>query len=219
MKKFVSKIAFSVFAFSVLALSSFAQFEGSIEFKRTNSVDTTKYVFYVKGTKVRLDEIGSKSKQVSGTSLIDLSGEQTTFKALNPERKLWMEKKPGSPVAAMGTPEITSTKASKLLLGVNCKEVVVNNKTENTTIKYYIGGSGFDFFVKFLKFMNRKDKSAIYYLLLKGNAGDGFPYLSIQTDNTTGKEVERLEVLKIEKKILDPVLFEAPKEYKKFEMN
>ncbi len=215
MKNSGSRLLSTAIAIASFVSVSLAQFEGSIEFKKMTTTDTTKYIYYIKENKVRIDEIGSKSKQITGTFLVDLDA--STMQALNTDRKLYMDKRPGTPETLIGTPEITKTKETKTLLGTNCKEFVVANKAENTTIKYYVGGSKFDFFRKFLKFMNRKDKSSEYFLLLK-DAGDGFPYLSIQTDNT-GKETGRLEVVKMEKKVIDPVMFEIPKEYKKFEMN
>ena len=46
--------------FLVLSTAIFAQaFEGVIEFKKLTTTDTINYVYYVKGAKVRIDEIGS----------------------------------------------------------------------------------------------------------------------------------------------------------------
>ena len=215
MKKLTTKLAVTALAIMGFVSASLAQFEGTIEFKKMTTTDTTTYIFYVKGNKVRIDEIGSKSKKVSGTDLVDLSAQ--TMVALNPERKLFMDRKTGAPVAPAGKPEVTNTKASKTLLGVNCKEVVVTSKEEGVTIKYYLGGSKFEFFPKMLRILNRKEQSAMYFLLIK-DTGDGFPYMSVQTD-ASGKETGRLEVFKLEKKTLDASLFEIPKDYKKFENN
>ena len=180
------------------------------------TTDTTRYIYYVKGDNVRIDEIGSRSNKVEGTFLLDLNA--ATMISLSHDRKLYMDQKPGNPVNIGGKPEVLNTKATKTVLGVKCKELVVNNKDENTTVKYYIGGSKFGFFVKMLKLMNRKDKPASYFMLVQKEAGDGFPYMSIQTDNT-GKETGRLEVLKMEKKTIDQAMFAIPKDYHKFEKN
>lgn len=216
MKNLTTKLAVTVIALAGFASASLAQFEGTIEFKKMNLSDTSSYIYYVKGNKVRLDEVNLKSKKIEGTFLIDLTA--GTMVSLSPDRKLFMDQKQGASVTVGGKPEIVNTKATKTLLGTNCKELVVNNKEENTTVKYYVGGAKFDFFAKFLKLMNRKDKQACYYLLLSKDAADGFPYLSIQTDNT-GKETGRLEVSKIEKKVIDATTFEIPKDYHKFEKN
>lgn len=216
MKNLTTKLTVTAIAVASFVSASLAQFEGTIDFKKMTQIDTTEYIYYVKGNMVRIDEIGSKSKKVEGTFLLDLSA--STMLSLSHDRKLYMDQKPGAPVAVTGKPEITSTKGAKTLLGVSCKEVSVVNKDENTTIKYYVGGSKFDFFAKMLRLMNRKDKPASYFLLISKEAGDGFPYMSVQTD-ATGKETGRLEVQKIEKKALDAEMFQIPKDYHKFEKN
>jgi hypothetical protein len=215
MKNLSSKLIITVIVFAGFVSACLAQFEGSIEFRKMTTTDTTKYIYYVKGNKIRIDEIGSKSKKLEGSFLIDLTA--STMIDVNHDRKLYMDQKPSSPAVVGGKPELSNTKMTKTLLGVPCKELVVTNKDDNATIHYYIAPGKFDFFVKMLKLINRKDKQSSYYLLLK-EAGDGFPYLSIQTDNT-GKEFSRLEVLKIEKKPIEPSVFEIPKEYQKFEKN
>lgn len=216
MKNLTKNLTIVVIAIVCSVSTSFAQFEGTIEFKKMTTMDTTNYVYYVKGNKIRIDEIGSKSKKVEGTFLIDLAA--STMISLSHERKLYMDQKPGNPVAVGGKPEVSSTKDAKTLLGVKCKEVAVVNKDENATIKYYVGGAKFDFFVKMLKLMNRRDKQASYFLLSAKEADDGFPYLSVQTDNS-GRETGRLEVEKLEKKTVDATLFEIPKDFHKFEKN
>ena len=210
-------VLFASLIIAILGFSSYAsaQFEGSIEFRKMTLIDTTKYIYYVQGNQVRIDEIGSRSKKIEGSFLINLK--ENTMVSLSHERKLYMDQKAGAPVKVTGSPEIKTTGETKTLLGMKCKEMFVSNKAEKTTITYYIGASKCDFFTKMLKVMNRKDKPAVYFLLLK-DAGDGFPFLSIQKDDT-GKEVGRLEVLKFEKKALDASLFVIPKDYHKFEKN
>ena len=210
-----TKLIVAVIAFAGFASSVMAQFEGNIEFKKFTLTDTTKYIYYVKGSKVRLDEISSKTNKPTGSFLIDLAASSMT--GLNHDRKLTYDVKPGTPVTVGGNPVVSNPKVTKMLLGVSCKELDVTNKDENTTVRYYVGGTKFDFFLKFLNLMNRKDKQASYFLLVK-EAGDGFPYLSIQTDNA-GKEIGRLEVTKIDKKVIDPSVFVGPKDYQKFEKN
>jgi hypothetical protein len=66
-----------------------------------------------------------------------------------------------------------------------------------------------------LRQLNRKEKSAIYFLQI-AEIKNMFPMLSMQTD-LSGKETSRLEVTKITKKEVDPAVFEIPKGYNKFE--
>jgi hypothetical protein len=201
---------------AVLAFTGFASaqaFEGVIEFKKQSSTDTITYIYYVKGNKVRLDEIGSKSRKVEGTFLVDQKDKKMI--SLSHDRKLYMDKAPSAPAVVSGKPEITKTKNTRTIQGYKCTEYTVKNKDENTQISYWIASGKFDFFIPFLKLINQKQKFSTYYLQLTGVEG-GFPMLAVESamDNT---EKGRLEVTKIEKKVLDASLFEIPKGYLKFE--
>lgn len=197
-----------------LSFSASAQgFEGTIEFKKASTTDTTSYVYYVKGDQVRIDEIGSKSRKVEGTFLIDMSAK--TMKSLNHERKLYMDQPtPAAPVVK-GTCTVKKGQNVKNLQGYKCVEYVVTNNDEGTIISYYVADGKFTFFEKLLKQLNRKDKFSTYYLKIT-DIKNSFPMLSVQTD-LGGKETGRLEVTKITKKEVDPAQFELPKGYNKFE--
>jgi hypothetical protein len=208
--KFASVIAILVtFSYSASAQS----FEGMIEFKKASSTDTTNYVYYVKGNQVRIDEIGSRSRNLEGTFLVDMDAK--TMKSLNHDRKLYMDQPtPAAPVIK-GTCIVKKGQNVKNLQGYKCVEWVVTNNEENTVITYYIADGKFTFFEKLLRQLNRKDKASTYFLQLK-DVKNAFPMLSVQTD-LSGKELGRLEVTKITKKEIDPAMFDMPKGYNKFE--
>ena len=210
-KTFTNLVASCITVFGFASTAN-AQFEGTIEFKKITPAETVTYVYYVKGDKIRIDEIGATSKKVEGTSIIDLATKKMI--SINHGRKMYMDQKPGTPATINGKPETNETKKTKTLLGASCKEVVVTNKDDNTIVKYYFAGSKFNFLSNLLKFLNRKDKSAIYYPF--NAASDAFPYLSVQTD-LNGTEVSRFEAVKIEKKAVGADVFDIPKDYKKFE--
>lgn len=199
---------------ALLGLSVAQSFEGIIDFKKTSTIDTNKYVYYIKGDKVRIDEIDSKTKKAAGSFIIDLKlGKMTS---LSHERKLYMDQKPGVPAVVNGTPEVTKTKNIKTIQGIKCTEYIVKNKNENTEISYFISSTGkYDFFEKLLKLLNRKDKLSSYFLKITGVSGL-FPFVAIQR-TLDGKETARIETMKIEKKTLDASLFEIPKDYNKFD--
>lgn len=204
-------LAAVIFGFSSSA--SAQAFEGTIEFKKASTTDTTNYVYYVKGDQVRIDEIGAKSRKVEGTFLIDMGAK--TMKSLNHERKLYMDQPtPASPVVK-GTCTVKKGQNVKNLQGYKCVEYVVTNNDEGTIISYYVADGKFTFFEKLLKQLNRKDKFSTYYLKIT-DIKNSFPMLSVQTD-LGGKETGRLEVTKITKKEVDPAQFELPKGYNKFE--
>jgi Domain of unknown function (DUF4412) len=214
MKNMFSKTLFTLSLIVAFGFSAFAQsFEGTIEFKKAGTADTTKYVYTVKGNKVKIDEIGSKSKKPEGTFMVDLDAK--TMLSLNHERKLYMDQKSPSTPVIKGKCDVQKGKNTKTLQGFKCTEYIVTNNEENTKIVYYIAAGNYTFFEKLLRQLNRKDKSSTYFLQIPG-LNNGFPMLSIQSD-LTGVETGRLEVLKVNAKTVDASTFQIPAEYKKFE--
>lgn len=214
MKKSILKIVTIVVVMFSFSLTTLAQsFEGVIEFKKISTTDTTNYVYYIKDNIVRIDEIGSKSHKVEGTFLVDMNAKTT--KSLNHERKLYMDQATPSAPVIKGTCTVKKGQNVKNLQGYKCTEYVVTNNEEGTIITYWLADGKFTFFDKLLNQMNRKDKSAVYFLQIP-NVKNMFPMLSVQTD-LAGKETGRLEVTKITKKVVDPTMFDIPKGYNKFE--
>jgi uncharacterized protein DUF4412 len=214
MKKSILKLITVVAVMIAFSFAATAQsFEGIIEFKKASTTDTTNYVYTVKGNMVRIDEIGSKSHKVEGSFLIDL--ENKTMKFLNHDRKLYGDQNTASAPVIKGTCVVKKGQNVKNLQGYKCVEYIVTNNEENTQITYYIADGKFSFFEKLLRQLNRKEKSAIYFLQI-ADIKNMFPMLSVQTD-LSGKEQTRLEVTKITKKDVDASLFEIPKGYNKFE--
>lgn len=214
MKKSILKLVTVVVVMIAFSFTAAAQaFEGTIEFKKASTTDTTNYVYTVKGNQVRIDEIGSKSHKIEGSFLIDLDSK--TMKFLNHDRKLYGDQNTASAPVIKGNCIVKKGQNVKNIQGYKCVEYIVTNNEENTQITYYIADGKFTFFEKLLRQLNRKEKSAIYFLQI-ADIKNTFPMLSIQTD-LSGKEQTRLEVTKITKKEIDPALFEIPKGYNKFE--
>lgn len=208
--KFISVVVALVgFTFSANAQS----FEGVIEFKKMTPSDTTNYVYYVKGNHVRIDEIGTKSRNLEGTFLVDMDGK--TMKSLNHDRKLYMDQPTPAAPSIKGTCSVKKGQNVKNIQGYKCQEYIVSNAEEGVSITYWVADGKFSFFDKLLRQLNRKDKSSVYYLQMT-DVKNSFPMLSVQTDNS-GKETVRLEVTKITKKEVDPSMFDVPKGYNKFE--
>jgi len=196
-----------LFAFTQVSL---AQFQGVIEFDRIKS-DTTKYIYFIKGDVVRIEEIG-KDGETMGIMLIDNSKNLVT--ALNPRRRLYMDvtnKKNTSPIH----PEVIETGKTKEILGYECKEWVVRSKADNTEISYWATGNDFDFYLDMLRTLNRKDKLPSYYLKIEGNE-KMFTMEGIER-SLDGKVRTHLMVTKMEARKLRGALFEIPKGYSKFE--
>ena len=211
----MKKLFFStLFGFAGLFAVTAQSFEGTMEFKKQTPTDTVSYIYYINGDKVRLDEIGSKSKKVEGSFIIDLR--TNSMISLSHERKLFIEQAPGTPAVVTGKPEVKVTGNTKTILGTKCKEYVVKNVDEKVQVTYWMAAGKYDFFFKLLKVLNRKDKSAVYVQQLTGVDGM-FPFLSSQMNLETMKEEVKMEVTKIDKKAVDATKFEIPKDYQKFQ--
>jgi hypothetical protein len=209
----MKKILFAAVT-TLMSVAAIAQsFEGTIEFKWKKATDTTNYVYYIKGDKVKIDNIGTKSKKVEGSFIIDTKA--ATMTTVSHDRKLYSTQDPTPPNKPNGTCEVITTKNTKTIQGYKCVEIIVKNKDENTQISYWVAKAKFDFFDVLLKTLNRKDKFALYYLQIPNSKG-WFPVLAVMS-GLDGMEKERLEATKIEKKAVDVKMFDIPSGYMKFE--
>lgn len=63
-------------------------FQGTIKFTKTIGPVTANYTYYVKGDKVRVEEMGENG-EVQGIMIVDTKA--NTVKALSPERKMYID--------------------------------------------------------------------------------------------------------------------------------
>ncbi len=197
-----------------ISLYTQAQFEGVIEFRMETRKDTTINSYNVKNDHVRLDQLGKKSGKVEGSFVFDLT--KNNIKFVNPLRKVWGEHKSETPPVIKGKCEVLKTKNIKTLLGHKCTEYIVKNSEENTQISYWITTDKFDFFIPLVKLWNRKDKASVYFNQLSDLPKGSMPLLSIES-TLDGKQVGKLEVMKVDKKVLELNQVTVPADYKKFE--
>ena len=188
-------------------------FEGVMEFTKTTGPVITSYKYYVKGDRVRIEEISSRG-EVQGIMLVDTRDKTVT--AISPERKLYMD------VPNMRLPKDVETQVQKLtdmkeIAGYKCEKWVVKSAKEDRQITYGVAADEFNFFIPLLETLNRKDEQAVFFLQIK-DAGGVFPMLGIE-QKMDGAEVSRLEVTKVIKGVQKPTLFEIPAGFNKFERN
>lgn len=188
-------------------------FEGTIEFTKTTGPVVTNYKYFVKGERIRIEEISARG-EVQGIMLVDTRDKTVT--AISPERKLYMD------VPNMRLPKDVETslqKTSELrdMAGYKCEKWVVKSPKEDRTLTYWVAADEFNFFVPLLETLNRKDEQAVFFLQIKDNKGV-FPMLGIE-QKSDGAEVSRLEVKKVSKEAQKTALFEIPAGFNKFERN
>jgi len=188
-------------------------FEGIVEFTKTTGPVVTSYKYFVKGERVRIEEIGARG-EVQGIMLVDTRDKTVT--AISPERKLYMD------VPNMRLPkdvevQVQKTSDLKDIAGYKCEKWLVKSPKEDRQITYWVAADEFSFFIPLLETLNRKDEQAVFFLQVKDNKGV-FPMLGIE-QKMDGAEVSRLEVTKVTKGVQKAALFEIPAGYNKFERN
>lgn len=204
----------SLCCFLLLSTANSQSFEGRIQFTFRTPKDTTTNVYQVKGDKVRLDQYGSKSKNVEGSFLFDLKAKKIT--GINHTRKMYDEVKPAAaPAKIPGKFTVKKSNETKSIQGMKCTKYVVTNTEDKTIYNFYIAQNKFDFFAPLMALWNRKDKASVYFQQITGLKG-AFPMLAIQTD-IVGNEKERIEVTQVEKKTVDATAFQAPQGYKQYQ--
>lgn len=207
----LKSVFFSTLLFSFISMS--AQFEGVIKFDKKKGTEITKYIYYVKGKQVRIDEFGPDGTTVKGIMLINT--EKGSVTALSPDRKLFMDASNDKPAVKVN-PKVTKTTNKKKIKGVDCTEWTATSDLEETTISYWvIDQANYSFFEPLLRTLNRKDRLSKYWVELPEIKGK-FTMVGVEKSKD-GSERTRLEVSELTEKKMDDSLFSIPKDYVKFE--
>lgn len=183
-------------------------FEGTIEFKKVKGGKQSTYIYYVKGDHVRLEEFGS-NKTIVDIAVINLKEEEVLL--LSPERKSYMVLRASNSTKDMSQTKVEMTKETKTILNYPCKKWIISNASLNAKVTYWVTEGNYDFFVALLQALKRKDYHALFYQQVPAAVGF-FPMVSIWTD-MNNVELERLEVIKIEPKVLRGNFFDIPEDY------
>jgi len=186
-------------------------FQGMIKFTKTIGPVTANYVYYVKGDKVRVEELGDNG-EVQGIMIIDTKS--NTVKALSPERQMYIDV-PNKRPARETEVYVQKTGKTETINGYNCSEVKVSGKSDGREVTYWVADDDFDFFIPMLNTLNRKDKLAVYFMNIPELEGV-FPMVGVER-KTDGVELSKLQVVEMNKSELDNTMFEIPSNYTKFE--
>ena len=183
-------------------------FEGTIEFKKVKKGRESTYIYYVKGDNVRLEEFGP-NKTIVDLAIIDLKEEKVVL--VSPERKSYMELKTAHSTKDMSQTSVQMTKDTKTIMNYPCSKWIISNNDLNAVVTYWVTKGNYDFFVKLLSTLRRKDYHALFYQQVPAAVGY-FPMVSTWTD-LNGVGVERLEVVKIDAHVLRGNFFSIPADY------
>ncbi|MCO6499001.1 MAG: DUF4412 domain-containing protein [Vicingus serpentipes] len=208
---FIKLTALTVFV--VITATLFAQdFEGVIEFRRINYYDTTNYTYHISSDQVKIDEY-NKDGKVTGTMLVNLNTQEVL--AVNHDRKLYMNIESKPSVKDLSNSKIEKTQQTKKVLGYDCVKWTVDNPDYKSKAEYWVVKDGnYSYFKRLLTALNRKDKIALYFMQVPGNAGF-FPIIG-EEKGYDGKLRARLETKKVTKKKLSTTTFNIPAGYTEF---
>ena len=192
-------------------ISANAQFEGIVNVKRTKGTKITNFRYHVSGNLLRIEELDANGG-IKHIMLVD--ADENTCYTLNTSRKVYMDAYNNRRVLPVNS-RVTKTENTKGVAGYQCTEYVVRNEEEGSEVHYWLGGQEFDFFLPTLQVMNRKDKLARYFQVIK-DPGASFPIIGEEQD-LNGKVRMRLEVTSFEKGAIDDAVFDIPEGYTEFE--
>ena len=212
MKHFMKKTAAIVLGvcFGTLAFAG-NPFQGTIKFTKTIGPVTANYTYYVKGDKIRVEEL-SETGEIQGIMIVDTK--ENTVKALSPERNMYIDV-PNKRPARETEVYVQRTTNKKTINGYECTEVKVTGKDDGREVTFWAADDQFDFMVPMLETLNRKDKLAVYFMNIPNFEG-AFPMVGIEK-KTDGVELTKLQVTEVTKSDLTNDLFTIPKNYSKFE--
>lgn len=192
------------------------QFEGSINLIKKTINDTTFYVYYIKGQKIRIDikEKSVNSNSIENYLLFDL--ENKSIVAISPTRKLYIPLQTGKYKKAEDKNfVIIKSNNKKVVTGYECYQWRVRNAEMNTEMTYWVASENFTFFEELLKLWNRTEKHAFFYLQIPEINGF-FPIESVERTLLRDEKMKLL-VTGIKKNKIDESLFKIPADYKSYD--
>jgi hypothetical protein len=183
-----------------------ASFEGKIFFKSyTEGKKDEVYVYYVKGDKVRIDQVANGV--INGTILADTKSKEMF--GLTPKHKIYY-KKSYVPTDYAKRDDVVATKTGKTqnIKGFECTEYTVEDKANDSFITYYVSERNFDFFRSMLTTLNRKERLSVNYMQID-NLHRDFPFVGVEK-KADGSAKQRLEVTLIEEAEVPAEMFDIP---------
>jgi len=203
-----------LFFLTVLSVSLFSQsFEGTFTFVKHTISDTIYYTYYVKGSKIKINEY-NKYKKLNRVFIVGT--DDKSIVVIDPEKQMFTNL-PNKPQLKLEKPqfEIIKSNNSKIINGYRCYQWRVRNKVQNTEITYWVAKDNFNFFDDYLQSLNSYEKSHSFFLTLNNTAGI-MPMLVVERTLLRDEKL-RMFVTDIKKEILDDSVFSIPENYISFQ--
>jgi len=202
----------SLFSFTVVPEKPDARFEGTMTFVKLTHYDTTYFAYHVKDDYIRIEEM-TKTRELSRVYIVDT--QNRAMVALHPKRKLFTTIHV-TPYLYAQNPDIEVIRTSnrKRIRGVVCTQWRVRNQKENTEITYWVANDEFYFFRGLIEIIDGVDKINYYFMQIP--EAEGFMPVLTEERSLLREKRTHIEMIEIERKILDPKLFTIPSDFKLF---
>lgn len=188
-------------------------FEGDIQLTRHSQYDTTYFVFYVKDSKVRVDEFNA-SGQLSKTLIVNLATEDIV--ALSPALKLYTKINSKQHDKQFGKKvDVIKSDNFKLIEGKKCYQWRVRDRALDREITYWVTESDLDIMLKLYHILDiTENYSSIpnYYSQIPENEGF-IPLIAIER-NLVREQRQLMQITSIKKRRVPSKFFEIPSGYK-----
>ena len=188
-------------------------FEGNIQLSRHSQYDTTYFVFYIKDSKVRLDEF-SASGQLNKSLLVNLTTDNIV--ALSPALKIYTDitRKEDIPQVNQNV-EVIKTSNYKIIEGKKCFQWRVRNRVLDCEITYWVMESELAIMDKLFHILDVAEGYSnipSYFKQIPENIGF-VPLVAIER-NLVREQKQLMQITSINESKVPERLFEIPKDYK-----
>lgn len=202
----------SLFTFFTQPEKPAGGFEGSMTFVKRTYYDTTFFAYHIKENYIRIEEMNRK-KEVTRVYIIDIQNKAMV--ALHPNRKLFTTIQI-NPYMYAPNPEteIIKTSNRRRIKGILCTQWRVKNQAENTETTFWVANEEFAFYRKLIEIVNGIDKINFYFMQIPG--AEGFMPLLTEERNLLREKRTHIELIEIERKVLESKIFSIPADYKLF---
>lgn len=197
----------------IVSSVSLSAFEGNVQLTLQSRYDTTYFIFYIKDTKVRMDEFNNGGQLVK-TLLIDLNTENIV--AVNPSLKLYVDVPKKENFSKAGQQmNVIKTNNFKLIEGKTCYQWRVRNRILETEITYWVMESEIGAVQKLFKILSSAENYTSllsFFLYIPDNEGF-IPMMAVER-NLVREQKQSMQITSINERKLPARLFQIPVDYK-----
>lgn len=197
--------------FIVLNMGYLLAFEGNIHLTRQSRYDTTYLIFYIKASRVRVDEFSSSGK-LTKTLLVNL--DTNNILALSPELKMYADI---TNKEAVDNPkvEINKTENFKMIEGKKCYQWRVRSRSTDCEVTYWVTElqlPEIKYLFHVLEATESYSSIPSYYLQIP--ASNGFvPMVAIER-NLVREQKQLIKITSINPQKVSSGLFNVPADYR-----